>query len=155
GDSLNRFSAKESLAFQNGFLQKPLVNIWAEKIKEEIKKRYQDFFSPEKKYQCISTIDIDNAYAYKHKGIVRTIGGFAKDILRLNFKNTIQRVATVFGTKPDVYDTYSELFRIQNQNQFQCIYFFLLADFGNKDKNLPTRSKKFQSLIKYISEKCE
>jgi hypothetical protein len=155
GDSLGRFSAKESLAFQNGFLQKPLVNIWVEKIKTEIKRRYPLFIFPEKKYQFISTIDIDNAYAYKHKGLVRTIGGFAKDILKLNFRNGISRLATILGLKRDVYDTYAELFRIQDQYQFSSIYFFLLGDFSERDRNVNSANKKFQAVIRYISEKCE
>jgi hypothetical protein len=155
GDSFGRFSAKESLAYQNGFLQKPLVNIWAEKIKEVLRQRYPTLSFPEKKYQFISTIDIDNAYAYRHKGFVRTAGGFAKDILKLNFKNAINRFATLFNLKEDVYDTYAELEKIQNQYKFPCIYFFLLGDFGEKDKNLPAGSKKFQLLIQYLSEKNE
>src|SRR5207249_2294423 len=33
-DSFNRYDETESLAYKNNFLQKPLVNIWANKIKE-------------------------------------------------------------------------------------------------------------------------
>src|SRR5262245_17891694 len=33
-DALGRYAVKESLAWQKGFLQKPLVNIWAQKIKQ-------------------------------------------------------------------------------------------------------------------------
>jgi len=152
-DSLNRYDETESLAYKNNFLQKPLINIWANKIKDAIIQRYPDFHFPEKKYQYISTIDIDNAYAYKHKGFTRTAGGFAKDILRLNIKNSINRLSTLIGMKRDAYDTYDELLRIQNKYQFPSIYFFLLGDFAEKDKNLPASSKQFQSLIKSISQK--
>jgi hypothetical protein len=155
GDSLGRFGAKESLAYQNGFLQKPLVNIWAEKIKEVLKQRYHTLSFPEKKYQFLSTIDIDNAYAYKHKGLVRKLGAFAKDILKLNFKNALNRFATVLNLKQDVYDTYAQLGIIQSKYQFPCIYFFLLGNFAERDKNLPASSKGFRSLIQNLSEKNE
>jgi hypothetical protein len=151
GDSLGRFSAKESLAYQNDFLQKPLVNIWAEKIKVVIKQRYPDFSFPQKKYQFISTIDIDNAYAYKHKGLVRTVGGFVKDVLKLNFKNAFNRLSTILNLKQDVYDTYAELSNLQSKYKFPCIYFFLLGDFDERDKNLPSGSKKLQSLIQHLA----
>ena len=155
GDSLGRFSSKESLAYKNGFLQKPLVNIWAEKIKEAIRQHFPNLVFPEKKYQFISTIDIDNAYAYKHKGLVRTLGGFAKDILNLNFKNSMNRLTTVLGFKKDVYDTYDELFSIQEKHQFPSIYFFLLGDWGEKDKNVSAHNKIFRSLIQNISKRNE
>jgi hypothetical protein len=155
GDSLGRFSAKESLAYQNGFLQKPVVNTWAEKIKEVIKQKYPEFSFPQKKYQFVSTIDIDNAYAYRYKGAYRTLGGFAKDILKLNFKNAFNRLSTILNFKQDVYDTYGELESLRDRYRFSSIYFFLLGDFGEKDKNLPANSRKFQSLIQFISEKSE
>jgi hypothetical protein len=154
-DSFNRYDETESLAYKNNFLQKPLVNIWANKIKDSITQHYPDFPFPSKKYQFISTIDIDSAYAYKHKGLTRTAGGFAKDILKLNIKNSANRISTLIGLKRDAYDTYDELSRIQNKYQFPSIYFFLLGDFGDKDKNLPASSKQFQSLIKSISQNSD
>ena len=39
-DEHDRFDAKDSLAFINGFLDKPLVNSWALVIKELIKSKY-------------------------------------------------------------------------------------------------------------------
>jgi hypothetical protein len=153
GDSLGRFSAKESLAYQNNFLQKPVVNIWSEKIKELIRQRYPDFSFPEKKYAFISTIDVDNAYAYKHKGAYRTLGGFAKDILKLNLKNAVNRFATILNLKEDVYDTYDYLEKLQDKYRFPCIYFFLLGDFAERDKNLPAGSKEFRQLIQGLSAK--
>jgi hypothetical protein len=154
-DSLNRYDETGSLAYKNNFLQKPIINIWANKIKQTIAQRYPGFPFPKKKYQYISTIDIDNAFAYKHKGFTRTAGGFAKDILKLNVKNSISRLSTLLGMKQDAYDTYDELSRIQNKYQFPSIYFFLLGDFADKDKNLPASSKQFQSLIKSISQKSD
>jgi hypothetical protein len=155
GDSLGRFSARESLAYKADFLQKPVVNIWAEKIKEIIKQRYPEFLFPQKKYQFISTIDIDNAYAYKYKGLIRIIGGFVKDALTLNFKNGVNRFSTIINLKQDVYDTYAMIGNLQSKYQFPSIYFFLLGNFTERDKNLPAGSKKFQSLIQYLSETNE
>ncbi|HVA99363.1 MAG TPA: hypothetical protein VNG53_10755, partial [Bacteroidia bacterium] len=64
-DKHNRFDAKESLAFQNNFLHKPLVNEWAKKVKHLISERFREFQFPETAYRFISTIDIDNAFAYR------------------------------------------------------------------------------------------
>src|ERR1044071_2286172 len=58
-DALGRFEIKESLAWQKGFLQKPVLNIWAKKIKGLLAEIYPQLKFEKKKYQFISTIDID------------------------------------------------------------------------------------------------
>jgi len=65
-DTHNRFPAKESIAFKHGFLEKPLIDIWAYKLLKEIKIRFPEYEHKNRSYQFISTIDIDNAYTYKH-----------------------------------------------------------------------------------------
>ena len=151
-DIYDRFDAKESLAFQNGFLQKPVVDVWAMMISVEIKKKFPNFIFPERKYRFVSTIDIDNAYAYKEKGFVRSFGGYFKSISQFNFEELKDRIKVIFGSKKDPYDTYDQLLEIQKKNNFESIYFFLLGDYGINDKNVPVQSRKFQSLIKSISD---
>ena len=48
GDKYGRFSAKQSFAYKNNLLEKPVVNIWAKEIKEMISGRYPNFQFPEK-----------------------------------------------------------------------------------------------------------
>ena len=38
-DIHGRFEAKESLAFKNNFLEKPIVDIWINLIKKELRKK--------------------------------------------------------------------------------------------------------------------
>ena len=61
-DEHDRFDAKDSLAFLNGFLQKPVVNIWVTWMKQLLSKKYPQLIFSKNKYQFVSTIDIDNAY---------------------------------------------------------------------------------------------
>ena len=41
---------------------------------------------------------------------------------------------------------------MQKKYDFESIYFFLLADYGYNDKNISHTSKKFQSLVKSMSD---
>ncbi len=151
-DSHDRFDVKESLAWKKGFLQKPLIDIWAKRIKEILQKRFQQLVFPEKSYQYISTIDIDNAYAFKEKGIVRTTGALARSFFKLELKAFINRISVLLETKHDPYDTYDDLNQLQQEYELKCIYFFLLGDYAENDKNVPVTSKKLQSLIKHIAD---
>jgi hypothetical protein len=151
-DLYDRFDAKESLAWKNGFLTKPVVNHWALLVSEILKERFPEMAFKGQQYAYISTIDIDNAYAYREKGFMRTLGGYLKDLLKGDFGNIRDRTKVLFGFKRDPYDTYEFQFGIQKKYNLRTIYFFLVGDYGVNDKNLPIESRKFQSLIKTVGD---
>ena len=47
-DAYGRFMAKDSLAYNNKFLNQPVVDIWAYKLKDVLKKRFPGFVFPER-----------------------------------------------------------------------------------------------------------
>tara|TARA_B100000767_G_scaffold273351_1_gene303206 strand:+ start:750 stop:2054 length:1305 start_codon:yes stop_codon:yes gene_type:complete len=151
-DHYNRFDADQSLAFNEGFLHQPVINIWVNKLVEALKELYPDFEIPKRKYQFITTIDVDNAYAYKEKGFVRTLMGYGKAILTLNFQDFRDRTKTLLGIQNDPYDTFDYQEKLVKDQNLTFIYFFLLGDYGVNDKNIAVSNTKFQSLIKSISD---
>ncbi len=150
-DNHERFLASESLAFQNSFLEIPLVNIWINQIAKKIES-VPNFNFPQRNFELISTIDIDNAYAYKHKGFIRILGGLVKSLKTRSFS---KRLKVIFGKEQDPYDTFEYQHKIHKQYQISPIYFFLLGDYGVNDKNTPVKNKTFQSLIKSIADYSE
>ncbi len=151
-DVHDRFAAEDSLAFKHGFLQKPVVNTWIVWIKELIQKKYPTLIFPEKKYEFISTIDIDNAYAYREKGFTRSLGGYVKSIFNFDGAEIIERTRVLLGLQKDPYDTYDFQLDLIKKYKFKTIYFILLGDYGLNDKNLPIESRKFQALIKMLGD---
>lgn len=152
-DNHDRFTAKESLAFQHNFLKTPLINIWASFIANSLKEAYPFFNFPTLKFEYTSTIDIDNAFAYKHKGVLRILGGLTKALLKGDdFK---ERINVLLGKQIDPYDTYKYQFELHKKHNIKPIYFFLLGDYALNDKNIPIKNKNFQSLIKSISDYFE
>lgn len=151
-DVHGRFDVRDSLAFQKGFLHKPVVDIYVEALKEMLLSAYPKMEFPERKFTFISTVDIDNAWAYKEKGTLRTGGALLRSLLHFEFKEFAERVMVLLSYKKDPFDTYDYLFAIQQQYKFKSIYFFLLGDYGENDKNVSTSRKKFQSLIKSIAD---
>lgn len=152
-DQFDRFTASESLAYQQKFLKKPLVNIWAKEIAAIVKTHYPQIVFPEQKFEYISTIDIDNAYAYKHKGITRIVAGLIKALIKGNdFK---QRINVLLNNVKDPYDTYDDQFEMHKKYNIKPIYFFLLGDYGFNDKNITPKNQKFQALIKSLADYFE
>jgi hypothetical protein len=154
-DEHDRFDTTESLAYQKHFLDKPLVNVWALKIKEELQKRFPSLEFPSRKYKFLSTIDIDNAFAYKEKGFMRTAGAFARSLVQMDIEEFTERSKVLTGVLKDPYDTYDLQFDLQMKYKFKTIYFILLAEYGLNDKNVPPDNKRFRSLIKSLADYSE
>ncbi len=151
-DEYGRFSANESIAFQKNFLDKPIVNIWAQQIAQLISSRFTGFQFPGRKYEFIPTIDIDAAWAYKQKGLFRSAGGFLNATVKFNFSELSERFKVLSGTQPDPFDTYEFQHTIHKQYNLHPIYFILYADYGLNDKNIPVNSRKFKTLIKSLAD---
>jgi hypothetical protein len=154
-DKYNRFESESSLACQHGFLNKPLVNYWIEEFKGVLERKFPNLKFKEHKYSYLSSIDVDNAYAFKQKGVMRTLGGYARSIVNFYWKDLIERTNVLFQREKDPYDTYDYILHLQKKHELNLIFFFLLGDYGVNDKNLPSNNKVFQSLIKRMNDYAE
>lgn len=154
-DQYNRFEAKESLAFKNGFLTEPVVDQWVIRMQQIIQEKYPDLVFKKREYKFVSTIDIDNAYAYKNKGFMRTAGAYGRSLINLNFAEVAERTRVLLGQEQDPYDTYDFQLETQTKYGLKTLYFLLLADYGVNDKNVPHYNQEFQSLIKHLGDYAE
>jgi hypothetical protein len=151
-DKHGRFAAHQSLAFQHGFLDEPVVNIWAEEILSILEGRFGKLDRKPLQYQFIPTIDIDNAWAYQHKGFIRAGAGLIADLFNLKFKHFTQRLSVLFRLKQDPYDTYEYQLELIEKYKLDTVFFFLLGNFATFDRNVPYQNKHMQSLIKFVAD---
>lgn len=151
-DHYNRFKAKESLAYQNDFLQLPLVNLWIKKFKESLILKYPEINFPDKNFQYISTIDIDNAYYFLEKGFSRNLASFLKYFIQFDKQMIKKRIDVLLGNQKDPYDTYNYQLNIIKKYKLDCFYFILLGNYGLNDKNVLVTSRKFKLLIKHLAD---
>lgn len=151
-DEYGRFSAAESLAFQKGFLHKPIVNIWAYQIGKLLVEKYPGFRFTGKKYTFTPTIDIDAAWAFRQKGLFRTAGGYMNALVKLDFREIAERTRVLAGLQQDPFDTYAFQHQIHKKYKLNPVYFILFGEYGLNDKNIPVKSRKFHTLIKSLSD---
>ena len=110
-------------------------------------------FRPEgSEFKFVSTIDIDNAYCYLEKGFARTIGAFARSLWKGEKDEIKERWEVLRKKQLDPYDTFELQLELQEKYDLEVVYFVLLADYGLNDKNIPFQSRKFQLLIKHLSD---
>ncbi|WP_405410451.1 polysaccharide deacetylase family protein [Maribacter sp. Asnod1-A12] len=151
-DIHGRFSPKDSIAFQNGFLQKPVVDIWAFKLLTALKERFEDLEYKNKSYDFVSVIDVATSHCYANRGIVRGIVGMLMDLGTLKLKRVFERIAVGLNKQKDPYDNYAEIIALHKKYDVKCNFFFQFADYSKYDKNVSTNSIKFKSLIKYVAD---
>ena len=147
-DTHGRYTAEQSLAFKYRFLEKPVVDIWAYKLLEALKEKFPDYEYKKREYKFISTIDIDNAYAYKYKSLVRSVGGFFNDLLHFRLINVWNRFAVTFNIKKDPFDTFQQIIDIRKEKNIRTIFFFLIGDYTTFDTNVSASKNKYRLLIK-------
>ena len=151
-DAFGRFEASESFAFKNHFLQKPVVNHYALLLKKELIKSFAGLHFPEKAFTFLPTYDIDVAYAYKGRGLIRSVLGAIRSLMQRDLKAIGERISVVMKKRKDPFDTYDYQIDLYKKSGIKACYFFLLGDYGHYDKNIPYYSKSLISLIKKIGD---
>ncbi len=151
-DEHERFNPEQSIAFKFQFLEKPLVDLWAMKLKEVLTEKFPKFEFPDRKFEYISTLDIDNAYAYKYKSFVRSSGGFINDFFRLHLRSFWDRLMVLLRIRKDPYNVFDRILNLTEAHKIKTIIFFLIADYTTFDTNVSTSKNKFRLLIKHISD---
>lgn len=151
-DVFNRFEAESSLAYQYDFLRIPLVNVWIQELEKLLFQKFPLLKVTHRTYSYTSTIDIDNAYKYKEKGMMRSLGGYINSILKLDKQDISRRTSVLLKKEKDPFDSYAYQLEIQKKYQLHVIYFYLLGDYGVNDKNHPSNNRHFQRLIKHLSD---
>lgn len=154
-DRFGRFPAAVSLAAQQGFLQKPVIDIWINKLEVVLKRRFPTVVIHRKSYKYLPTYDIDIAYAYTQKGVLRTLGAYAMSVKRMNFEEIKQRTRAIVGLDKDPYDTYEWQLQLQRKYKLTPVYFFLVGEYGVYDKNISIDNFTYQELIQSIGDVCD
>lgn len=154
-DHYNRFEATESLSYRHGFLQIPVVDHWALMVHTVLKNFYPQLPPHHRAYRFINTLDIDNAYAYRLKGVARTLGAIGRDVVKADFVTLKQRFAVLLGQQRDPYDTYDLILDLIKKHKAPSIIFFLLGDYGVNDKNIAHNNPWFGNLIRHLADHAE
>jgi len=153
-DEFGRYDYKNSIAFKNNFLQVPIIEIWCNMLVDSLKSKFPyleiNQFSEEK---YIFTFDVDNAYAFKFKGILKNLGATLKSILRKDFIMAFERYPVIFKLEKDPYDTYDYINQFKDKYEFDSVFFFLLRNKGKYDRAISASRIEIRKLIENISKK--
>ncbi|MFZ1784203.1 MAG: polysaccharide deacetylase family protein [Ferruginibacter sp.] len=148
-DMYGRYGHQNALAFKQEFLRLPLVNIWINEFAKALSQKFSSLAVQLPGFKFVPTYDIDIAYSYKHKGVLRNIGGFLKS-------PSLARINVLTGFQKDPFDCYGWLNDLHQQHNLNPIFFFLVAEKnGSYDKNILPHKDTMWKLVKQHAKKYQ
>jgi len=160
-DEYGRYAHENSLAYKQGFLNIPLVNIWIEDFKKALKERFSTRITHHpiaigSSFLFQPTYDIDEAFAFRNKSAVKTLGGLAKSLVSGQWSMVNERWRVLKNKEKDPYDAYEWMDKLHEKKNLKPIYFFHVAGKkGKYDKNIEPLHPAMQQLIKQQAVKYE
>lgn len=151
-DAHGRYPAEESIAYKNGFLEIPLIDLWCVELKKIILQITPNFIFNSPKYRFVPTIDVDNVFAYKNHGILQTSYCFVRDFIKGQKESAWRRLKTVLRMEPDPFFNLSELVKTHKENKCTPLFFFHCGTFGKRDKRSIFPSLSYLKIRKKISQ---
>lgn len=151
-DQYGRFEADQSLAFRNGFLEEPVVDQWLILLKKALQEKFPFLVFPAQAFRFMCTFDIDNPWAFRHKGLLRNLAGSAKALWQGRFSDYRQRLSVLRTTEQDPYDNYEYIRKIESKFNFSSTFFFLFGDYSRLDSNFTLHSPQFKILVQQIGK---
>lgn len=136
-DKYGRYAHQASIAFKEGFLHLPLINIWLEEFRKILAQKDNSFSLLHSEFSFLPTYDIDEAFSYKHKGLVRTVGGIMKAIAKGNLSRVKERISVLYDKETDPFNSYEWMNELHERYHLNPRYFFLVPSKLSKyDRNI-------------------
>ncbi|MBO4328132.1 MAG: polysaccharide deacetylase family protein [Bacteroidales bacterium] len=148
-DQYGRFTPESSCLCQLGLLDKPLVDIW---VQELAKRLGLDPFPASRQYRFQPTYDVDAAWAYLHKGVLRTAGAYVRDLVAGDTEEVRRRNRVLFKHERDPFDSFDFQLQLQEEFHLKPIYFIHCGDYDTNDKSISIRKDAFRKLIKHLGD---
>jgi len=150
-DSHGRFLPENSFLYRHGLLEKAVVNRWADCLAMKIRERYRHFTYSQSPFRFLTTIDVDNTFAYLGKGFVRSAGAFVKCLATRDREAFGKRLKVLSGRETDPYDTFGYLTHFFKGHEKEVKFFFHIGDPGKYDRQVSWKNRRFREIIRNIS----
>lgn len=151
-DEFGRFRASLSLAYKNGFIGIPVVDLWAKELAKGLLKKFQTLAFRRNDYKALVTFDTDEPFEYLGKGILRSIGGLLRDLTHTD-GHAADRYKTVAQGKPDPFEVFGYITDCIDKNNSDARFFFPVGDKSEFDHNPSWKNEEYRSLITKLANK--
>lgn len=151
-DQHGRFKATDSIAFKHGFLEEPVVDQWMQIVLKKLERLFPGKIHSKRTFRHIKTIDVDNVFAYRHKGLLinglHLLADFAKG--RMNIAK--QRLKVILRLQDDPFFNLEELADTLRPYAKDTHFFFHCGCYGKHDKKVWFPSRSYVKIRKFLDQ---
>jgi hypothetical protein len=153
-DIYGRFPCSGSIAFKNGFLGKPIIDLWARELSKAFLKRFPTLVFRRNEYRALLTIDTDQPFAYQGKNIFRSIGGLFHD--KNKKPETVSgRYRIMTKVEKDPFDVFDYIIGNIEESNTEARFFFPVGNHSKYDRNPSWKNDEYRNLIHKIGNKYQ
>lgn len=160
-DQFDRFPAKASLALQENFLDRPIINEYIELLWSAIKFLWPEFKRRKRVSQTFISADVDRPYHYLTKSLYALADQLIHDVIKKhNIINGVQNIENYLlsklnNYKKDPFYSYFKWMMDQNEKFGHKIAFYFIVDSTDKkrDAYYNLDEKAILSLIQEIIDR--
>lgn len=149
-DQHGRFRAEDSLAVRNGFLKKPVVDLWTREFARLLIRKFPVLAVRRNEYRAMVTVDVDQPFAYLGKNLLRNMGGLLKDLTDKN-RHADERYKVVTHGKKDPFEVFDYIIEKTESISGDTRFFFPVGDHSKHDQNPSWKNEEYRLLIRKIS----
>ena len=155
-DYHDRFPAYESLAYKQGFLDRPIVNEYAEELKNKLLKLDNNLKFKTHNFNLILTHDVDSLLKYTSfkSGIREIIGAIVKKKdIKLAISNILQKIKVSLGIQKDPFDTFDWLMDKSEALGLKSRFYFMSGGVTKYDNRYKIDESKALEVIEKIKKR--
>ncbi|MFM1807875.1 MAG: hypothetical protein RLZZ242_600 [Bacteroidota bacterium] len=155
-DEWGRFRAIESvLSDRQEAMKRPLVDLWALKLKHVIQEAFPDTVFNERAYEVKVVLPVVASHKFKFRSLSRHVFESAVDLVQLKFGEVKDRLTTLVFFRTDPFDHYLETKAKLDERQVELLLFFQFSRYDMKDRNVSWSKSKFGFFLKHMNDYLE
>lgn len=131
-DEDGRYKKENSLAYKNGFLDRPVVDEWAYRLEAMMVRKFRCTPMVKIGYRVHPSVIIDNYYKYRHCSILRNIGKLFEKLFKKDFKSLMKQLKVLLYIDEDPYKNMKVITEFHNEVDL-LPSFFVMVKKGEKD----------------------
>lgn len=151
-DELGRFPAAKSLANREGFLDRPVVDIWAMKFGRELRKFFPQLVFGDR-HTCVHHwVSVETPYMYQNRGLLHNLVGGLSDLYHFRLELLLLRVRVLLKLRKDPYNVFTWLVNASKSEHLSISVVFRLGQSERFKDYINTARKRVQMLIKFVAD---
>ena len=153
-DEHGRYKAKESTAYRNGFLDRPVVDMWCREFSRCLLKHFPNLVFRRSEYRSLLTIDTDTPFAFLGKNIIRSFGELIHPA-KGHQETVNERYRVITGEQKDPFDVFDYMIDNIEKHNTDSRFFFPVGNRSKHDENPSWRNEEYRKLIRRIAARYE